>query len=253
MLSSSFSRERIALAAAVLGPLAVALVLIPFRTAISGANLALVLVVAVVAVAAIGNRLAGALAALSAAAWFDYFLTEPYERFTIAANTDVLTAILLLAVGLAVSQLAARANRLRLVTITDADHLAQIYRTTQLVQSGAAPNQIVNQVRPELVDLLHLRGCRFEQGLLLGRPPRLEPDGSITPKPMHSSSQAGELPDEDVELRVCADGVYYGRFMLTPTPGDAVPLQARLVAVTLADQVAEAFDAVRTTRPDHRP
>ncbi|GAA1569229.1 hypothetical protein GCM10009827_108770 [Dactylosporangium maewongense] len=249
---SSLSRERIALAAAIFGPLAVAGVLIPFRTAISGANMALVLVVAVVAVAAIGNRLAGALAALSAAVWFDYFLTEPYERFTIAANTDVLTAILLLVVGLAVSQLAARAHRLHLITVTDADQLSWIHRTTQLVQSGAAPNQVVNQVRPELVDLLHLRGCRFEEGLLLGRPPRLEPDGSITPKPVHSSSQAGELPDADVELRVSADGVYYGRFMLTPTPGHAVPLQARLVAVTLADQVAEAFDAVHTSRPDRR-
>jgi K+-sensing histidine kinase KdpD len=39
--------------------------------------MALVLVVAVVAVAAIGNRLAGALAAVSAAAWFDFFFTVP--------------------------------------------------------------------------------------------------------------------------------------------------------------------------------
>lgn len=249
---SSLSRDRIAFAAAIFGPLAVAGILMPFRAAISGANMALVLVVAVVAVAAIGNRLAGALAALSAAVWFDYFLTEPYERFAVAAKTDVLTAILLLAVGLAVSQLAARARRLHRITITDADHLSRIRRTAQLVQSGAAPNVIVNEVRPQLVDLLHLRGCRFEQGVLLGRPPRLEPDGSIAPKPVRSSSQAGELPDEDVELRVCADGVYYGRFMLTPTPGRAVPVPARLVAVTLADQVGEAFDAVHTARPERR-
>ncbi|WP_432971263.1 DUF4118 domain-containing protein [Dactylosporangium sp. CA-233914] len=248
---SSVSRDRIALAAAVVGPFAVAGGLIPFRTAISGANMALVLVVAVVAVAAIGSRLAGALAAVSAAVWFDFLLTEPYGRFTIAAGPDVLTAILLLAVGLAVSQLAARARRLHLVTITDADHLSRIHRTTQLVQSGAAPNEVVNQVRPQLVDLLHLRGCRFEQGVLLGRPPRLEPDGSITPRPVHSSSQPGELPDEDVELRVSAGGVYYGRFMLSPTPGHAVTLQARLVAVTLADRVGAAFDAARSG-PDRR-
>ncbi|MFF5121405.1 DUF4118 domain-containing protein [Dactylosporangium aurantiacum] len=98
--------------------------------------------------AAIGNRLAGAVAAPSAAVSFCYFLTAPYERFTIAASTDVLTAVLLLAVGLAVSQPAARANRPRLATITDADRLARIYRTTQPVRSGAPPGQVVNQVRP---------------------------------------------------------------------------------------------------------
>jgi hypothetical protein len=40
-------------------------------------------VVVIVAVAAAGNRLAGYLAALSAAAWFEFFLTRPYEQFTI--------------------------------------------------------------------------------------------------------------------------------------------------------------------------
>ncbi|WP_246144956.1 DUF4118 domain-containing protein, partial [Actinacidiphila oryziradicis] len=106
--------------------------LVPFRTNFSNANAALVLVVAVVAVAAIGNRLAGAIAALSAAAWFDLFLTRPYERLTITRSADVTTAILLLAVGLAVSQLAARARRLQIVAITDADYLAQIHDTAQL-------------------------------------------------------------------------------------------------------------------------
>ena len=33
-----------------------------------------------VAVAANGYRLAGVLAALSAAVWFDFFLTQPYQR-----------------------------------------------------------------------------------------------------------------------------------------------------------------------------
>src|SRR5215469_18604587 len=119
-------RDRLALAAAVLGPLAVAAALVPFRAQLSGTNSALILVVVIVAVASNGNRLAGGLAAVSAAAWFDFFLTRPYERFTITNAADITTAVLLLVVGLAVSQLAARARRLRVVTITGADHLAQI-------------------------------------------------------------------------------------------------------------------------------
>jgi hypothetical protein len=236
-------RDWAALAAALAGPLIVAAVLVPLRTEISGANLALMLVVVVVAVAAIGNRLAGAVAAVSAAVWFDFFLTQPYQRFAIAARTDLLTAILLLAVGLSVSQLAARARRLHLVTVTDADQLAQLHRTTQLVQSGAAPNDVVNQVRAQLIDLLHLQDCRFQQGVLLGRPPQLRRDGGIGRSPGPAPWAGDTLPDAEIELRVASGGRYYGRFMLRPTPGVAVPLQARIVAVTLADQVGAAFDA----------
>jgi K+-sensing histidine kinase KdpD len=91
-------------------------VLLPWRGSWSNTNVALLLVVAVVAVAAAGSRLAGALAAVSAAVWFDFFFTLPYERFTISHSADVTTFVLLLAVGLAVSQLAAWARHLKAVT-----------------------------------------------------------------------------------------------------------------------------------------
>ncbi|WP_318724134.1 hypothetical protein [Streptomyces albicerus] len=65
-------RDRIVPAAALFAPLVVAPALAPFRAHLSSANLALILilVVVVVAVAALGSRVAGVLAALSAAAWF---------------------------------------------------------------------------------------------------------------------------------------------------------------------------------------
>jgi len=44
------------------------------------------------AAAAIGNRAAGALAALGAAAWFDFFFAVPYLRFTIRSSADVTLA-----------------------------------------------------------------------------------------------------------------------------------------------------------------
>ena len=80
--------------------------MLPFRASLRNTNVALLLVV-VVAVAALGNRVAGGLAALGAAVWFDFFFTVPYERFTIRSAADVTTFILLLIVGAAVSQLAA--------------------------------------------------------------------------------------------------------------------------------------------------
>ncbi|HEX3926143.1 MAG TPA: hypothetical protein VHY31_27980 [Streptosporangiaceae bacterium] len=51
----------------------------------------------------------------------------------------------------------------------------------------------------------------------------------------------GGLPDEEIELRTFGNGQYYGRFMLRPKPGSRPSVQARLVAVTLADQAGRAF------------
>ena len=74
-------------------PLVVAAALVPFRGNFASTAAALVLVLVVVAVACFGNRLAGWLAALSAAAWFDFFLTKPYERFAITHRPDVETTV----------------------------------------------------------------------------------------------------------------------------------------------------------------
>lgn len=231
------TRDGTAIVAAVVVPLGVAAVLVPFRGSFSNTNAALVLVVVVVAVAAIGNRLAGALAALSAAVWFDFFLTVPYERFTITRSADVTTAVLLLAVGLAVSQLAARARRLQIIAITDAGYLAQIRDTAELAQSSTGPDTVVAQVRDQLIGLLQLSGCRFEYGSLLGHPPRLEQDGTVVSGRTRWDVDRLGLPNEEVELRTFAGGRFLGRFMMRPAPGAAPSLQARLVAVTLANQV----------------
>lgn len=72
------TRDRIAILAAVAAPLAAAAVLLPFRESWSNTNVALLLVVVVVAVAAMGSRVAGALAAVWAAICFDFFFTLPY-------------------------------------------------------------------------------------------------------------------------------------------------------------------------------
>ena len=42
--------------------------------------------------------------------------------------------------------------------------------------------------------------------------------------------------------------LYYGRFMLQPKPGSRASRQARLVAVTLADQAGRAFGTSSAAR-----
>src|SRR5215470_3917962 len=108
-----------------------------------------------------------------------FFFTVPYYRFTIRNSADVTTFVLLLVVGVAVSQLAAYARRLKVVAIIDAGYLAQIHETTSLTQAARSPQDVVDHVRQQLVGPLDLRECRFEYGVLLGHPPRLEPDGTV--------------------------------------------------------------------------
>jgi hypothetical protein len=233
-------RDRLAVAAGLAAPFLVALALVPFRTSLSHTNAALILVVVVVAVAALGSRIAGVLGAVSAAAWFDFFLTRPYETFDITASADIETAVLLLVVGVIVSQLAARARRLEVVMVTEADYLARIHTTAALAQSANSADTVVDHVRRELTDLLGLTTCRFEYGTLIGRPPRLQKDGSVT--------GATAWPQGEIELRTYGNGHYLGRFMMTPGPGPEPPLQARLVAVTLADQTGAALDTAGPVR-----
>jgi Domain of unknown function (DUF4118) len=240
------TRDRAAIVAALAAPPAVAAALLPVRLTWPNTNVALLLVVVVVAVAAIGNRTAGALAAVSAAAWFDFFFTRPFERFTIRSSADLTTALLLLAVGIAVSQLAARARRLRIITITDAGYLAQIHQTASLATSAAAPDDVARLVREQLISLLDLAECRFQYGALLGHPPRLEPDGTVLTRHGRRDVELAGLPGEEIELRVYGNGHYYGRFMMKPQPDARPTRQARLVAVTLADQVGRAFSTAAT-------
>jgi hypothetical protein len=247
------ARDQAAFAAAIAAPLAAAAILLPWRSSWSNTNVALLLVVVVVAVSAIGNRWAGALAAVGAAVWFDFFFTVPYERFTISQSADVTTFILLLVVGVAVSQLAARARHLRVVTITNEDYLAQIHETAALAQSARSPDAVVERVREQLIEVLGLRDCRFEYGVLLGHPPRLEHDGAVMTRNGRWPVDTSGLPAEDIELRVFGNGRYYGRFMMTPKAGSTPSLQARLVAVTLADTAGRALGTAPSPSSSREP
>jgi hypothetical protein len=88
--------------------------------------------------------------------------------------------------------------------------------------------------------MLDLADCRFEYGKLLGQPPRLEPDGTVTTRYGHYPVDQSGLPQEEVELRTFSNGQYVGRFMLAPKPGSRPSRRARLVAVALADLAGHA-------------
>jgi K+-sensing histidine kinase KdpD len=237
------SRDRVALLAGLAGPLALAAVLVPFRASFPNTDAALAMVLVVVAVAASGDRLAGVLAAVSTAVWFDFFLTRPYERFTITRRTDIETTVLLLVIGVAVTEIAVWGRRHYVIADRRAGYLDGINNAARAVAAGGSAPALIDTVSGQLVQLLALRSCTFQYGVAgLGRAARLQRDGSVTVGQRRwAVDREGFPPGTDVELLVQGGGTFQGRFLLTPVPGARPALERRLLAVAFADQVGAAL------------
>jgi K+-sensing histidine kinase KdpD len=231
-------------------PLALTAILVPFRTSLPNTDAALVLILIVVAVAAIGSRLAGFLAALSAAVWFDFFLTRPYERFSITRAADIETTLLILVIGVAVTEIAVWGHRQQLAATRRAGYLAGINVAAAAVAGGGSASALIDDVAGRIARVLSVRDCRFEHGVAgLGRPARLRRDGEVvTPDQRVLAVEQDGLP-ATTELLVENRGVLRGRFLLTAEPGTRPSVEQRLVAVAFADQVGAALAADGTVRP----
>jgi len=243
MMTRGWSRDRVAMLAALMVPLALTVILVPFRASFPNTDAALALILVVVAVAANGHRLAGMLAAVSAAVWFDFFLTVPYERFTITRRTDIETTVLLLAIGVAVTEIAVWGRRQHGTAARRAGYLEGINTAAGAVATGDSAAMLTRQVCGQLTGLLSLTGCRFQDGIAgIGSPARLLRDGSIVSGGrVWDVEGEGLPPGRDIELLAEAGGLLQGRFLLTADPGTRPALEQRLVAVALADQVGAAL------------
>jgi K+-sensing histidine kinase KdpD len=241
------TRDRLAVLAGLAAPLALAAVLVPFRASFPNTDAALAMLVVVVAVAANGDRLAGVLAAASTAVWFDFFLTQPYERFTITRRTDIETTVLLLVIGVAVTEIAVWGRRHYAIASRRAGYLDGINNAARMVAVGGSAAALIDQVSAQLVQLLSLRACIFQYGVAgLGRPARLHRDGSVTfGERRWAADGEGFPPGTDAELLVEGGGIFQGRFLMTPAPGARPALERRLLAVAFADQVGAALASSR--------
>jgi len=237
-------RDGVAMLAGVAAPLALAALVIPFRGSFPNTDAALALILVVVAVAANGYRPAGYLAAVSAAAWFDFFLTRPYERFTITRREDIETTLLLLVIGVAITEIAVWGRRQHAAASRRAGYLDGINAAAQAAASGASPSALIDQVASQLTRVLSLESCRFQYGAAgLGRPARMQHDGTVIAARQHpwDVNTEGFPPGTDTELLVEGGGVFQGRFLMTPGPGARPTHEQRLLAVALADQVGAAL------------
>ena len=239
-------RDTVAIAAALAGPLALTAILVPFRSSFANTDAALALIVIIVAVAAAGNRLAGYLAAASAAIWFDFFLTRPYERFSISRATDIETTVLLLVIGIAVTEIAVWGRRQHATASRRSGYLAGINDAARAAAAGESPPSLISQVSSTLVQLLGLRSCQFQYGVAgLGRPGRLEPTGAVTVDGQVWDVQTNGMP-ASTELLVESGGRLQGRFLMLADPSARPAAEQLLVAAAFADQVGAALAASHT-------
>jgi len=233
-----WTRDRSALLAALVGPLTLAAVLTPWRESLAHTDAALALVLVVVAVAANGDRLAGVVAALSAGVWFDFFLTAPYERFVINDRSDIETTVLLLLVGVAVTELAGWGRRQQAEAARQAGYFAGIQEAADVVATGTSPTMVIDQVCGQLAQILGLRRCRFDYGRgVVGGRPRLRADGQVTWRGGVCDVERSGLPTGvEIELLPSSGPDYRGTFLLDSAQDARPSLAQRLVAVALADR-----------------
>jgi len=235
------------LAAALLGAaIAAAGLLVSIRDWLGASNVALVLVVVIVAAATFGGRLAGVLTSISAALSFDYFHTRPYYDLHINDREDIITAVLLLVVGVCVGELAVlRANSRREVQM-HAKGAGRLEVVAEVVAAGADLDEVWPVVRQALVDQLDLADCRFEPDTPKKALTALDRDGQIAARDLQWVPGGGfALPREGVAVPVVNQGRALGRLVLVPKPGKGTTKAQRRVAVALADQLAVA--AARTS------
>ncbi len=213
------------------------------RDSVANTTAALGLMVLVVLAAATGIRLAGIAAALSATAGFDFFLTEPFHTFTITDSDDLETAVLLLLVGAAVSEIAIWGRRQQAQASREQGYLDGLLGTAGAVAAGdASTGELIELVRAQIVTLLHIDSCSFTSSTHYGLP-TLADDGTLNRGGRTVDVSRRGLPtDTSVSLKVRSGGTTYGHFLLTASTRVVRPTRNQLrVAIMLADQVGAAI------------
>ena len=237
-------KSRYPLWLALLGPLAAAALMVPLRSHVPNTDLALAMVVVVALVVLPGQRTAALLAGLSAGVWFDFFLTQPYERFSIQRSSDVQTAVLLAIVGVLIGEIAVRRRQARSDTRTARDEVVSLYVVAEMLSAGSRADEVVVLVAEQLRDLLFLVDSRFDPGGGDADGPVLDRSGELHYGQLNWSLAADGLPNRDVILPVESGKRRFGTYVLRgPALGVPITQDRRLAAVALSDLAGASLSA----------
>jgi K+-sensing histidine kinase KdpD len=220
--------------------IAVAGALVAVRDVIDHTNVALILVVFVVAAASAGGRVAGATAAVVAALSFNFFHTQPYLTLRIRDQDDVITVVLLLVVGLVVGELALWRRRSRTEAVAQAAGAHRLETVVAGVAADAPIEETWRNIQAALVTELGARSARFSPGAGSADLPLLTRSGRVVPSLSRWTGDGFELP-ELLSIPVVSGTGVLGHLEIAGSPGRGVSLDERRIAVALADAFAIAL------------
>ena len=116
----------------------------------------------------------------------------------------------------------------------------RVHRVAERIAHDASLDEVATLVRGELTALLGLFDCWIELPPFTWVLPRLERGGTVGSAEHHWLGAGFTLPQDGVELVVLDRGREAARLVLLGDPDVAVTLEARIVAVALADQLGAA-------------
>jgi hypothetical protein len=220
-------------------PLAAAAGWIPIRERVPNTDLALALVLLVMAFGALARRHLIAVAAVSASIWFEFFDARPFGTLAISHRPDVQTTLVLFVAALLTGEMACRFSLHRRSTRRRAEDLSSVQATAAMLASGEDVATVLETVAAQLAHLLELVDCRFDavdvnaDGLLVAR------DGTLVSRRDDAPAAVGCR----AAIPVWGQGDVIGYYSIEWLPERPPPLESLLVAVTLADQAGAALMA----------
>jgi hypothetical protein len=211
--------------------------MIPLRGHLHNDNMALALVIPVLIGAVLGGRRAGAASAGVAAICFDFFFTRPYLSLRISSDNDLASFFVLLVVALIAAEVGIRARRGGNSATESRSDFDRLYRVIELAARGGDIDDVVLSARAELIGLFGLADCIFETTPGASALPRLGIHGAIEGAQLVATHTDFLLPTGGVEIPVVGRGREFGRLVLFTSESVRAPLQRRLIAVAIADEV----------------
>jgi hypothetical protein len=211
--------------------------MLPLRDHLHNDNMALALVLPVLIAAVLGGRVAGAAGAVVAALCFDFFFTKPYLSLRIASGNDLASFVVLLIVALISAEVGIRARRGSRAAREARSDLDRLTRVIEIAAHGADIEDVISSARAELIGMFGLVDCVFDTEPTQAGLPHLGIHGAIEGAPLVATHTDFLLPPGGVELAVVGRGIHFGRLVLFAPESVRAPLQKRVVAVAIADQL----------------
>jgi K+-sensing histidine kinase KdpD len=219
-----------------LGAMLLAFMLVPLRDHLPNTVFALALVIPVLIGAIIGGRIAGVVSAVVAALSFNFVYTKPYGSLRIASKDDVATFVMLAVVALITAELGLRARRGGLAAREARSELQRLYRVAELSARNSDIDDVISSARAEMIGLFALIECVYDPNPGAPEMPRLGQKGALEHARLVASGEF-LLPTGGVEVPVKGRGRDFGRLVLYAGDATRAPLEKRLVAVAIADEL----------------